>query len=132
MTAPPWWAADSRRDKGSGSVLVLGTVAVLLTLLTAFLVLGAAAVTGGRARTAADLAALGGAGLLLEGAPHPAACAEAARVAGSNGGRLLTCQTGVGEDGGPRLTVLVAVQPPVPAVPTPTARARAGAVPDEG
>lgn len=105
---------------------------MVLALLTALLVLGSALVGGGRARTAADLAALAGAGRLLEGRPEPAACAEAARVAAANGARLVECRGAVGEAGGPGLTVLVSVRPPIPLVPTPSARARAGAVPGPG
>lgn len=124
--------AGGRADRGSGSVLVVGATAAVLVLLTVLVVLGSALVAGARARTAADLSALGGAGLLMEGAPDAAACAEAADVAAANGGALLACRSGRGDEGGPELTVLVAVEPTLPAVPTPTARARAGAVPDEG
>lgn len=114
-------------EQGSGSVLVLGTLAMLLTLLTALLVLAAALTTGAQARTAADLTALAAAGELVGGLPAQA-CGTAEEVAGLNGARLLECQTGRHADGAPRVTVLVAVDSPLSGVPAARARARAGGV----
>lgn len=122
---------DGHRDRGSGSVLVVSTVAALVLVLTMLLVLAAALVAGARARTAADLAVLAGAGRLLQGATDPVACAEAGRVAGENGGQLQECRGARGAGGAPQLTVVVAVDPSVPGVPRAAVRARAGGVVDE-
>lgn len=60
---------------------------VVLSVTLAALVLGSAVVASHRARLAADLAALAGAGRAQTGA----ACAEAGRVAARNGATLVSC-----------------------------------------
>jgi len=52
-------------ERGAGTVLALGLAASLLILLTFALIAGAALAASNRARSAADLAALAGAGELL-------------------------------------------------------------------
>ena len=79
------------RDRGSGSVLVVGLVLALLVLTAGGLAIGSAVVASGRARTAADLAALAGAAGLRGGSSAGASCGEAARVAAANGSRLTGC-----------------------------------------
>lgn len=81
-------------DRGSGSVLVVGVVLALLVLTAGGLVVGSAVVASGRARTAADLAALAGAAALQRGSSSGGACAEAGRVASANGSRLMGCAVG--------------------------------------
>lgn len=89
MNRPP--DRSEGRDRGSGSVLALGAIAALFLLLSALLVLGAALIAGGQARTAADLAALAGAGRLVSGEGPDAACRAAGRAAELNGARLRSC-----------------------------------------
>jgi len=91
-------------ERGSGTVLVLAAIGVLLVLATAGLQLGAAATAAHRARTAADLSALAGATALQEGGDVP--CALVAEVAGRNGADVIACSLGVGES----VTVRVSIE----------------------
>jgi secretion/DNA translocation related TadE-like protein len=78
------------RDGGSGTVLVLGIVAVLVFALVAVLGLTSVAASAGRAASAADLAALAAADAargIVPGEP----CALAAEVAGRNGAAVTFC-----------------------------------------
>lgn len=78
-------------DRGSGTVLAVGVVAVLLSLTLAVLAVVAAVVAGHRARAAADLGALAGA---VRYQQDPAsACAESGRVVALNGAALESCAT---------------------------------------
>src|SRR5699024_1509949 len=79
------------RERGSATVLGIGAILLLLSVLVGFLVLGAAVHGSLRARAAADAAALAGAAVLLEGALEDTACAAAGELAAANGGRLLSC-----------------------------------------
>ncbi|MGA4923262.1 Rv3654c family TadE-like protein, partial [Bacillus subtilis] len=72
-------------ERGSGTVLAAGLVAVIATLLLAGLLVAAVAVAGQRARTAADLAALAGAGEAVTGADEVRVCEVARQVAARNG-----------------------------------------------
>lgn len=83
-------------DDGSGTVLLLGLVCVVL-LVTMFVGLLASAQSArGRAQAAADLAALAGASRLLPfGSGDP--CELAGQTAARNGGRLVGCD---GQGGG--------------------------------
>ncbi|MEO6020561.1 MAG: Rv3654c family TadE-like protein [Knoellia sp.] len=83
------------QERGSGTVLAVAAIGVLLVLATAGLHLGAAATAAHRARTTADLSALAGATALQEGWGAP--CARAAEVAGRNHAQLIACTLGVGE-----------------------------------
>ncbi|MDM8085598.1 flp pilus-assembly TadE/G-like family protein [Cellulomonas cellasea] len=96
-------------DEGSGTVLALGLVAVVLTVMLALGLLVGAQSGRSRAQTAADLSALAGAEL-LRGGDGPAqverACEIAGEVARRNGGELRDCRP----DGGRVLAVSVARQ----------------------
>lgn len=78
-------------DRGSGTVLAVGLVGVLSTLLVAGLLVATVAVQGQRVRTAADLAALAAAGRVLEGGAEEEACRSARVVAQRNGAHLAGC-----------------------------------------
>lgn len=122
-------APDRGPDRGSGTVLGVGAILLLLSLLAAFLLLAAAVQGSLRARAAADAAALAGAAVLLEGGDVRAACGEATELAAANGARLTEC-TRVTGGHGVAAAVRVEVQVPVPALDgaVATAVARAGAV----
>ncbi|NYJ73411.1 Rv3654c family TadE-like protein [Allobranchiibius huperziae] len=77
------------RDRGSGTVLMVGVIAVVLCVLGGGLALVSAVQASMRARTAADMAALAGESALLKGGVDP--CAAAARVASAGGATLRTC-----------------------------------------
>lgn len=117
-----------RREQGSGSVLALGGIALILTLLVATLTVGGAVAAAQRAATAADLAALAGAQQLRTGASSDSACARAHQVATANGAHLRSCSVTAGVRG--EVAVVAAV--PVPGwasgLGPATARARAGVV----
>lgn len=110
----------TQRDDGSGTVLVLFAVVVLLTLTVAALAVGSAVVSSHRARLAADLGSLAGARSAQSGLSVAAVCAEAARVVRANRANVSSCSL-AGAD------VLVVVT--VPAWPTGAAVARALAGP---
>jgi secretion/DNA translocation related TadE-like protein len=68
-------------------VLAAGMLTVFVALAAS--AVGAAVVARHRAQTAADLAALGGAALAVQG--EPAACSRAATLVADNGGRIVSC-----------------------------------------
>ncbi|HEV2999356.1 MAG TPA: Rv3654c family TadE-like protein [Solirubrobacteraceae bacterium] len=107
--------AVAARDTGSATPLVLGAAALTFVVAVAVGLLGAGLRAGARARTAADLAALAAADVLVSGEP----CAEAAAVASRNAARLVSCDP---LDGG----VVVVAETRVLSLPV---RARARAVP---
>lgn len=121
------------RDRGSGSVLVVGAVAVLLVVGSAALVLVGVVRATHEARSAADLAALAGAQRLATGSSSMQACAGAARIAAGNGARLSRC---VADEGSGEVVVEVTVEQTTSAAGAPadgprvwgpaTGRARAG------
>ena len=123
-----WWPAGRRRrrERGSGTVLVLGVVGLLVGLVVGALSVVSAVVESHRAQSAADLSALAAAALLVRGDPPDAACAVAVRVAGRNGGSVAACRTGSD------LSVEVVVEVPanLPKVGSATARSRAGPGPE--
>lgn len=110
----------SRNDRGAGTVLVLGAVAVLLSVTLGGLLVARAVVASHQARLASDLSALAGASRLSRAGSDDQACAQARRVARDNGALLIDCRaTGLELE----VSVAVAAPPwPDPAV----ARARAG------
>lgn len=114
-----WYGA---RDRGSGTVLVLGAVGVLLAMTVGALWVVSAVVAAHRAQSAADLAALAVAAALVRGEPTEAACGEGAAMADRNGGSLASCRAA------PDFSVelVVQVMATVPRVGTATARSRAG------
>ena len=75
---------------GSGTVLLLGLVAVILILAVALAALGAAHQGRVQAQTAADLAAIAAATALRDGYP---ACDIAGQLLARNKAQLLTCTT---------------------------------------
>ena len=78
-------------DEGSGTVLLLGLVCVVVLLAASLALLASAQSARGRAQSAADLAALAGASGLLPGvAGDP--CGRAAETVNRNGGRMVGCQ----------------------------------------
>ncbi|MBT0767361.1 hypothetical protein KIH74_00410 [Kineosporia sp. J2-2] len=86
------------RDRGSGTVLMIGLVGVAAVLMAALLGLGGAVVARHRAGAAADLAA-------LAAVDSGEGCAAAGRVAAANGARLAECDPAA--DGSVRVTVTV-------------------------
>ncbi|MCE0485835.1 Rv3654c family TadE-like protein [Ornithinimicrobium sediminis] len=126
-------------DRGAASVLGLALVAVLVTVLLAGLMVGAALTAGQRARTAADLGTVAGGQELLRGAPEHRVCARVAALATANGAQLVACElleagpAGAGGVGGaevgPRVWAKVRVATGVPVVPWAHGTAVAGLVP---
>jgi secretion/DNA translocation related TadE-like protein len=113
----------SPRDRGVATVWAAAGIAVIMSVLLVGLHLGAAVAARHRAAAAADLAALGAAGLAVHG-PGPA-CGKATEIATAMGGTVITCLL-TGWD------ALVEISMPVPlALPgLDTARGRARAGPD--
>jgi secretion/DNA translocation related TadE-like protein len=111
------------RDRGSVTIWAVALVGLIWLACSGALLYGAAVVGRHRVETAADLAALAAAVHVPDG--KPGACAEAASIAGRNGGTLSTCRV-VGGD------VEVSVSAPIKlgglGVRTATALARAGPV----
>jgi secretion/DNA translocation related TadE-like protein len=96
-------------DSGSGTVLALGLVAVLASLVLVCAALGAAIVARHRAAAAADLAALAAADRSLGRAPG-VPCAVAGEVTQANDARLTGCRV----DGDGSVIVRVRVRLPAP------------------
>lgn len=109
------------RDAGSGTVLMVGSVGVLAIVLAGAMLLGAAILASGRARSAADLAALAGATQTIAGAGGAAACQSTQGVATLNGARLIDCRVS-----GQFIALTVAVRPASGLVGRAVASARAG------
>ena len=78
------------RDRGSASVLALGTVGALIGITAAVLVVTGAYVEHRRAAVAGDAAALGAADV-ASGRAGGSPCAEAQRIAEANGAHLESC-----------------------------------------
>lgn len=116
-------------ERGSGTVLAVALVGVLATLLLAGALIAAVVVTGLRARTAADLAALAAAAETVAGSSQGGACGVAGEVARRNGADLTACRTGIDAAGLPRVEVTVARTTPGDRW-TVSRRAVAGGVPD--
>ena len=116
------WA---RRDRGSATVAVVGVIGVLLAMVVGALLVISASVASHRAQSAADLAALGAAAVLVRGEPAVAACATAGAVASLNGAGLDTCLT----DRDLSVEVVVRVVATRPHVGVASARSRAGPSP---
>ncbi len=76
-------------DRGAGTVLVVGLVALALVLLTAVLALVRVTEARGRAQAAADLGALAAAATLQAGDGAP--CVLAGRTVAANGARMVGC-----------------------------------------
>lgn len=99
MTLPRPSAVGCRqfvgREEGSGTVLVVAAVGVLLILSIAGLQVGTAASAAHRARAAADLSALAAASAIQAGQGDP--CGRASDLASRNGARLVECAVAAGE-----------------------------------
>lgn len=104
VTSPA--ARRAAGERGSGTVLWLGVVGVVLATFLGLAVLGAALVASHRAHGAADAAALAGAQAALDGLGPQVACERAADLAAANGARLAGCAAGADE-----VTVDVEVDP---------------------
>lgn len=117
------------RERGSGTVLAVASLGVLLLCLVGGLTVTAAVQAAHTARAAADLAALAAAAAVQQGSPGPAACLQAGQLAASNGAVLVSCSA----DAAGRVSIEVgaAVASPLPALAlgSARARARAGTVP---
>ena len=115
MSRPRW------DERGSGTVYALGVIAVLLAAAVGIAGLIQAQSATGRARSAADLAAISGATVLSS---VVAPCAMAQRVAAANGASMSACSV-AGED----VTVSVTISTTILGLPRrATAEARAGPV----
>lgn len=113
-----------RGERGSGTVLALGIIGVLLAIAVAVSGLIQAQAAAGRARAAADLSALAGATALNSVLAPADPCPTAGRVAQANGAALESCVVD-GED----VVVTVSVHTTVLGVPRQAqAAARAGPV----
>ena len=111
-------------ERGSGTVYALGVIAVLLAAAVGIAGLIQAQSATGRARAAADLAAISGATVLSSVVAPGDPCAMAQRVAAANGASVSACSV-AGED------VIVSVVVPTTILGRPrqaTAQARAGPV----
>jgi secretion/DNA translocation related TadE-like protein len=82
--------ASDGRDRGAATVGAVGAIAVLLSVVLFSLHLGGVMVARHQAESAADLAALAGAGAAVAG--EQAACADALRVADRMRVRVLSCR----------------------------------------
>lgn len=113
---------EGGRDRGSGTVAVLGVVGVLLAMTVGALTVVSAVVASHRAQSAADLAALAAGAALVAGEGSGAACGRGVAVAARNGGSVTSCRAG------PDLSVELVVDVPatMPRLGAATARARAG------
>ncbi|MDQ1286575.1 MAG: hypothetical protein QG622_140 [Actinomycetota bacterium] len=107
---PPWSRPDER---GSGSVLVLGLIVVVVGFLTLSSILGTVIVTRHRAGVAADLAALAEASAAFPGGSAGQDCRRARVIASAHGGVLASCDWL--RDGSVEVEVRIAVPVPIPA-----------------
>lgn len=88
-------APRARPERGSGTVLTVGGMGVVVVLTAAALHLGAASAAAHRARAAADLSALAAASAVQSGIADP--CTPAGVMARRNGARLAGCEAAGGE-----------------------------------
>lgn len=117
---PPGPGLGPDPERGSGAVLALGAIGVLVAVLAAALLLGGVVAARHRAESAADLAALAGAVALQRGGDP---CGEAARVGAANGATVRCTVDGAD------VLVEAGMQTPAAArvlAPRAVARARAG------
>jgi DNA polymerase-3 subunit alpha len=90
MGGPMVTERTSERERGSAAVWVLAGGLVVILFAMAMVTLGTAVAARHQAQLAADLAALAGAVVAVEG--EPAACVEARRVAEENRATVAACQ----------------------------------------
>lgn len=113
-------------------MLGLALIAVVLTAWIAAVVLSAVLLAGSRSRAAADLAAIGGAQMLLSAGQEEVVCERVAKVAEDNGADLVDCvvsMTSTSERGA-SVEVVVEASTGLSVWPVVRARAHAGLVPD--
>jgi secretion/DNA translocation related TadE-like protein len=99
--------ARKAAEAGSGGILACGLVALVAVLTMAVGRVATVAVAVSRAHTAADAAALAGAGEIAAGRSEGDAERTASLTAAANGARLLRC-----ECAGPAVSVVVTVALP--------------------
>lgn len=80
-----------RRDRGAATILILALCGLIATIGIATASLGVLFAARERAMTAAESAALGAAVATYPPAGSPAPTTVAARLAGANGARLVSC-----------------------------------------
>lgn len=122
-------ASVARRDTGSASMWVLACAALLLVVASVATIRAAAVVARHRAESAADLAALAGAGQI---GVSDRLCVDAATTASRNGARLRSCRPALaadGRSGSVAVRVSLRVVLPVVGERTVLASARAGRLP---
>ncbi|MGQ0774068.1 MAG: Rv3654c family TadE-like protein [Pseudonocardiales bacterium] len=111
--------ADVESDCGAATVWAVGAIAGLMSVSVFGLYLGGALIARHQAQSAADLAALAGAGSVVFGEPY--ACAQARRITDQMGVRLTSCRTRSWD-----VLVETAATSPLTTLGPATARARAG------
>lgn len=119
----------TRSDRGSATVWVVACCALVVLLGGVLSLRSVAVLARHRAETAADLAALAGAGRIGIGTDI---CAAARRVAARNGGRLRRCSVQLAPDGRSgtvTTTVLLRVRLPLVGAGSVSASARAARLP---
>ncbi len=113
------------RERGSGTVIAVGVAGLIASLLVLGLLLAGAVLAVHRARSAADLAAIGAARTVLLGGDQARACREADSLVRANDAQMDSCSVR-GDD----VTVDASVQLPSALRPLghtrATARAKAG------
>lgn len=81
----------SEHERGSGTVLGLAAIGVIVTTLIAFVMVGSAVLARQQAQSAADLGAVAGAQELKAGASTDAACSRAKEFVEVNGASVDAC-----------------------------------------
>ena len=76
-------------DRGSGTIWIAAMAAILCVVASTVMLLGLAQTARHKANSAADLAALAAAQVLVDGTGSP--CAVASGTAATNGARLASC-----------------------------------------
>ncbi len=85
------WGGWGDHERGSGTVLGLAAVGVVITALIALSMVGAAVIARQQTQVAADLGAVAGAQELKAGASADVACARAQHFVEANGARVDEC-----------------------------------------
>ena len=116
-----WGIRTLPDERGSVTVVMLAVIATVLVLTVSGLLLASAVLASHRARSAADLAALAAAGMLIRGETGIAACESAAGVAAANHGLVRRCIVS-----GQEVRLTVAVAAGVERLGVAEARSRAG------
>lgn len=117
-------------ERGSGTVLGLAAIAVVLILFASGAWIGSAIIARHRAQAAADLGALAGADHLRGGRPivdSRGPCRAAAAVVRGNGAEVRSCQVR-----GTTITVTVSVPAGLPGLGSARGMAKAGVVAPRG